>query len=82
MLAALVEPIVAALIKELVAYWKTQKGENAIRKAEAYERALQAWKEVETVRAEFVPLDVFRVRDGTARSGGVPDPGGTAPRPD
>jgi len=81
MLAALLEPIVAALIQQLVAYYKTQKGEDAIRKAEAYERALEAWKEVETVRAEFKPVDLFRVSERGAGGGGVPDPGGAAPRP-
>ena len=76
-LEALIEPIVAALIQQLVTYYKAQQGENAIRKADAYGRALDAWKEVETLRTEFVPTDLVRVRDSGPGGGGLPGGGGT-----
>lgn len=77
-LEALIEPIVAALIKEGIAHYKAQQGENAIRKVDAYERALQAWQEVQTLRVEFVPVELVRVvRDSGPGSGGLPGGGGT-----
>lgn len=65
MLESLIGPLIEQLLKLGYNAYKEQKGENAIRKAEAYGRALEAWKEVTLIESEYEPVIVFRVRDGT-----------------
>ena len=77
----LAEALIGPLVAELAKYYKEQRGEEAVRKAEAYEKALEAWAAVERVRREFTPLRLFDVRgSGEVPGGGGPDapapPGG------
>ena len=72
MLESLIGPLIEQLLKFGIAAYKEQKGENAIRKSEAYERALKAWEDVTRIESEYQPVIVFKLRDST-RSGEVPD---------
>lgn len=65
MLESLIGPLIEQLLKFGMAAYKEQQGENAIRKAEAYGRALDAWQDVTRIESEYEPVLVFRVRDGT-----------------
>jgi len=65
MLEALIGPLIKQLLEFGYSAYKDQKNENAIRKAEAYGRALDAYKEVEKIRVDFVPSVIFVLRDGT-----------------
>ena len=72
MLESLIGPLIEQLLKFGMAAYKEQQGENAIRKAEAYGRALDAWQDVTRIESEYQPVFVFKLRDGT-RGGTIPD---------
>ena len=71
MLESLIGPLIKQLLELGYTAYKDQKNENAIRKSEAYGRALDAWKEVEKIESDFVPTIIFVVRDST-RIGEIP----------
>ena len=72
MLESLIGPLIKQLLELGYTAYKDQKNENAIRIAEAYGRALDAWKEVEKIESDFVPIIIFKLRD-SAGSGEVPN---------
>lgn len=63
MLESLIGPLIEQLLKFGMAAYKEQKSENAIRKSEAYSRALSAWEEVKKIELEFEPVIVFKVKN-------------------
>ena len=76
--AILAEALIGPVLAELAKYYREQRGEEAVRKAEAYGKALDAWSAVERVRREFTPIRLFDLGGG----GEVPDRGSAdAPAP-
>ena len=65
------ETIAVALVTVILnfLYKKYKDGQDDLsrRKADAYEKSLQAWKESQRIQSEFKPISIFRLRGKGSR---------------